>query len=375
MAYPEFDRHKLHILPLAERSNKLQIERDHVAPTAASGTLSAAAQTVLDETAARIRTARANQRPVVMAFGAHTIKNGLGPVLIALMQQGWVTHLATNGAGIIHDWEFAFQGQTSEDVEAYVDSGRFGIWEETGRFINLALRVGAWEGRGYGESVGALIHNDGLHIPGADELCAAAADAAADPERAAAAADLLGALQTFAIAPGRLVVEHPFKAYSAQAAAFALGIPFTSHPMFGHDIIYNHPMNHGPAIGRTAQRDYLRFAESISRIEGGVYLSVGSAVMSPMIFEKALAMSQNIALQRGEHIDNHYIAVVDLAASTWDWQNEGEPPMDNPAYYLRYCKTFNRMGGAMRYASADNRDFLLSLCRNLDQKEEGASRD
>ncbi len=100
-------------------------------------------------------------------------------------------------------------------------------------------------------------------------------------------------------------------------------------------------------------------------VDGGVYLSVGSAIMSPMIFEKALAMAQNVARQEGGHIDNHFIAVVDLAESTWNWQSDGEPPKDNPAYYLRYCKTFNRMGGTMRYASADNRDFLLSLCRAL----------
>ncbi|NQU40194.1 MAG: hypothetical protein HQ523_09605 [Lentisphaerae bacterium] len=366
MAYPEFDRHELRIFSLSERSNRVEIERDHVAPSSIGNPLSSTAQVVLDETVARIRRARAADRPVVLVFGAHTIKNGLGPVLIHLMRQGWVTHLATNGAGVIHDWELAYQGQTSEDVETHVQAGRFGIWEETGRFINLALRIGAWEGRGYGESVGALIHNDGLLIPEAKALCAAAADAARDPEHAAAAADLLGAIQDFGLPPGRLTVEHPYKAYSAQAVAFQLGIPFTSHPMFGHDIIYNHPMNHGPAIGRTAQHDYLRFAESISRIDGGVYLSVGSAVMSPMIFEKSLAMSQNMAMQRGEHIDNHFIAVVDLAPSSWDWKTQGEPPMDNPAYYLRYCKTFNRMGGTMRYASADNRDFLLSLSRELD---------
>ncbi len=366
MTYPEFDRQKLRVLPLAERTNKLNIERDHVPVDAAPNPLSKASAAVVAETTDRIRSARDDGRSVILAFGAHTIKNGLGPTLIHLMKQGWVTHLATNGAGIIHDWEFAFQGQTSEDVRAYVDAGQFGIWEETGRFINLALRVGAWEGRGYGESVGAMIENGGLDIPAADTLLAAAADADQYPDRAAGAADLLAAVRDFDLTPGRIEIPHPFKQYSAQAAAVRLGIPFTGHPMFGHDIIYNHPMNHGPAIGRTAQRDYLRFADSVTRIDGGVYLSVGSAIMSPMIFEKALSMAQNVARQAGGHIDDHFIAVVDLAESTWDWQMNGEPPMDNPAYYLRYCKTFNRMGGTMRYASADNRDFLLSLCRALE---------
>jgi len=367
MTYSEFDRQTLRVLPLAERTNKLDIERDHVPADATLRPLSEASAAVVGETATRIRAARDSGQSVILAFGAHTIKNGLGPVLIHLMEQGWVTHLATNGAGIIHDWEFAFQRQTSEDVRAGVDTGQFGIWEETGRFINLAVRVGAWEGRGYGESVGAMIESDGLDIPSIDQLCAAAAAVEDDPDRAAAAADLLLAVRDFALTPGRMKIPHPFKAYSAQAAAFRLGIPFTGHPMFGHDIIYNHPMNHGPAIGRTAQRDYLRFADSVMRIDGGVYLSVGSAIMSPMIFEKALSMAQNIERQSGGHIDNHFIAVVDLAEATWDWQANGEPPMDNPAYYLRYCKTFNRMGGTMRYASADNRDFLLSLCRALEE--------
>jgi hypothetical protein len=87
--------------------------------------------------------------------------------------------------------------------------------------------------------------------------------------------------------------------------------------------------------------------------------------MSPMIFEKALSMSQNLAIQEGGHISNHYMLIVDLAKSEWDWQKNGEPPADNPAYYLRYCKTFRRMGGEMQYLTADNRDFLLALYQEL----------
>jgi hypothetical protein len=184
-------------------------------------------------------------------------------------------------------------------------------------------------------------------------------------ERGAAALDLLGVIRRFGLKPGWMAVPHPLKACSAQAAAYRLGVPFTGHPMFGHDIIYNHPLNHGAAIGRTAQRDFLAFAHNVSQLQDGVYLSVGSAVMSPMIFEKALSMAQNLSLQKGTRIDRHYIAVVDLAESRWDWDKDGEPPMDNPAYYLRYCKTFSRMGGAMRYISSDNRDFLLALSAQL----------
>ena len=134
--------------------------------------------------------------------------------------------------------------------------------------------------------------------------------------------------------------------------------------MIGHDIIYNHPMNRGAGLGRCAERDFLTFAESVNRIDGGVYISIGSAVMSPMIFEKSLSMAQNIAIQRGEHYDNHYMQIVDLAKSDWDW-SQGEPPEENPAYYLRYNKTFSRMGGTMNYLQADNRDFLLALIRQL----------
>jgi hypothetical protein len=120
-------------------------------------------------------------------------------------------------------------------------------------------------------------------------------------------------------------------------------------------------------VGRTALTDFLCFADTISDIDYGVYLSVGSAVMSPMIFEKAFSMAQNIAIQRNNHIDNHFILVVDLADMEWDWTKEREPSADNPAYYMRYCKTFSRMGGEMNYLKADNRHFLLALHRKLNE--------
>jgi hypothetical protein len=172
-------------------------------------------------------------------------------------------------------------------------------------------------------------------------------------------------IQRFALEPGFRHIPHSFKKYSAQAAAFRLNIPFTAHPMFGQDIIYTHPVNNGAAIGRVALRDFLTYAEQVHQLEGGVYLSVGSAVMSPMVFEKSLSMSQNLELQEGRKITNHHMVIVDLAESLWDWQRDGEPPSDHPAYYLRFCKTFSRMGGTMRYVSADNRDFLLTLLREL----------
>ena len=366
MPYQKLDRSHLFMKKLSERYNKVSIEQDFIPITQEPAHLSDEGYRLVDKSADRICRAIQDQRSVMLTFGAHTIKNGMAPTLKALMQEGWVTHLSTNGAGIIHDWEFAFQGKSSEDVRGNVAHGQFGIWEETGLYINLALIVGAYEGLGYGESVGKMIDREGLQIPEVAELyLTAEAERATCPDRAAAAIDLAGVITKFKLHPGFMSIPHPYKAYSVQACAYALGIPFTGHPMIGHDIIYNHPMNHGAAIGRTALNDFLSFARSVSNLDHGVYLSVGSAVMSPMIFEKSLSMAQNLKIQENKHIDHHYMLIVDLAKSDWDWQNDGEPPMDNPAYYLRYCKTFQRMGGEMDYLTADNRDFLLALHQRL----------
>lgn len=367
MPYPLFDRHALHVKPLSARKDKVYIEKDHVSPAAEPRAFNAAGQRVIDETVERIVAARKANKSRMIAFGAHAIKNGLAPVFIKLIEDGWVTHLATNGAGIIHDWEFAFQGHSSEDVRGNVARGEFGIWQETGFYLNLAIIVGAYRGMGYGESVGAFVQNEGLEIPSEAALgeeIRACIDT--DASQAAAAADLLDRVRTFNLEPGWMSVPHPYKQYGLQAAAYRLGIPFTSHPMIGHDIIYNHPMNQCAAIGRAAERDFLSYAQSVYNLDGGVYMSIGSAVMSPMIFEKSLSMSQNLYIQRGEHIDHHYMVIVDLQESHWDW-TKGEPPMDNPDYYLRYNKSFNRMGGTMRYVTADNRDFLLALVKGMEK--------
>ncbi len=325
---------------------------------------------LIKRTAERIVSARKNKRSVMLVFGAHTIKNGLAPFLRELMREGWVTHMATNGAGIIHDWEFAFQGKSGEDVRENVKSGQFGIWEETGFFINLALIVGAFEGLGYGESIGKMINREGLEIPESSFLLDKARRMiSTDSETAAAAIDLLGAVSKNKLQPGFMSIPHPFKSFSVQCSAYELGIPFTGHPMFGHDIIYSHPMNNGAAIGRTALNDFLSYANSVSNLDGGVYISIGSAVMSPMIFEKSLAMSQNIEIRNNSHIDNHLMVIADLAKTDWDWSKNGEPPADNPAYYLRYCKTFSRMGGEMYYITADNRDFISGLYHELTGKD------
>lgn len=366
MNHPGFDRNRLLIRKLAERKNQVLIEKDHIPLTTRSRNLSKTDKYIIGKTAEKIKSARGKKRSVILAFGAHTIKNGLAPVLIELIKEGWVTHLATNGAGIIHDWEFAYQGKSGEDVRENVKNGEFGIWEETGLYINLALLVGAWEGLGYGESIGKMISAEGLNIPDTKFLLSEAARLMeSDPEKASAAIDLYGALGKNNLKPGFLSIPHPDKKYSVQCSAYDLKIPFTGHPMIGHDIIYNHPANHGAAIGRTALTDFLYFTHSVSNLDHGVYMSVGSAIMSPMIFEKALSMAQNTEIQRNGHIDNHFMIIADLAKAEWDWAKNGEPPHDNPAYYLRYCKTFNRMGGEMHFLTADNRDFLTELYHNL----------
>ena len=365
-----FDRSRMRYLPLDTRRNKVDIimsvvtEKDFAGPI--SGNLSDRIGRIADE----IVSARQRGSAVMCAFGAHAIKNGMGQLLGRLVQEGWVTHLATNGAGVIHDWEFAFQGESSEDVRENVALGRFGAWEETGLCINVALAVGAYRGLGYGESVGALIAQNGIEVPTRGELServtAPLETGTSQPSiwERGAAADLLGLIDYLSIPSGFLQVEHPYASYSAQALAYASGVPFTSHPMFGHDIIYTHRSNLGAAVGRTAERDFLSFVNGVENLEGGVYLSVGSAVMSPMVFEKSLSMVRNVLLPQGRDVRDCGIHVVDLQEQTWDW-NEGEPTADNPAYYLRFMKTFSRMGCRVDYTATDNRIFLTHLYRQL----------
>jgi hypothetical protein len=368
-----FDRSRITCHPLSERINKVDISAACISPENYQRPLSQELQDKLELIAEEITEAGKNNRSVICAFGAHAIKNGLGRLLGDMAGKGWISHLATNGAGIIHDWEFAFQGKSSEDVRENVRKGRFGAWEETGLYINLALAAGAYEGLGYGASIGSLIVRNGLVIPEREELLDCGEHVRnGDPGRSSAALDLYELIEDVKIPSGFFAVPHPYAAYSAQAAAFVNRKPFTGHPMFGHDIIYTHRANRGAAIGRTAERDFLEFVKNVENLEGGVYLSVGSAVMSPMIFEKALSMARNAAHgRRGEGCGNSItgcgIHVVDLQKSSWDW-TKGEPPPDNPAYYLRFMKTFNRMGCRTDYTSADNRDFFTGLYRALEKR-------
>jgi hypothetical protein len=165
---------------------------------------------------------------------------------------------------------------------------------------------------------------------------------------------------------GRVTVEHRWKHASILAQAYRLGVPITVHPGIGYDIISNHPVFNGGAIGRAAEWDFKLFAGSLRDLEGGVVLSVGSAIMGPQVFEKALSCVNNLRIQQGRDVvRGHSFYVVDLQdGGHWDWR-QGEPPKTNPAYYLRFCKSFSRMGGDLNYLQSDNVTFVHHLHRLL----------
>lgn len=363
-----FDRNRLVFRPLRDRKSRASVEEVAVDPDAPPPGAGEAGR-ALDEIAEAVRAARRRGAAVVLCHGAHLVRNGLGTVVDRLLREGWVTHVATNGAGSIHDWEFAFQGRSTEDVRENVAVGEFGMWEETGAVAGLALLVGAADGLGYGASIGRAISTEEIRIPSRDDLLRGVDRVlrGATPQETAASAarlDLLAALESAGIASGALSIPHPWKRYSVQAAAFELGVPLTVHPGVGQDIIYAHPLVDGAALGRAALEDFLLFASSIERLEGGVYLSVGSSVMSPMVFEKSLSMARNVRRQAGRSLDDFLIAVNDLARPSWDW-SRGEPPKDDPAYYVRFLKSFSRMGGRLVYVGTDNRIFLRNLYARL----------
>ncbi|MFA6110049.1 MAG: hypothetical protein WDA75_14875 [Candidatus Latescibacterota bacterium] len=360
------DTRRVRVRPLAERRSKHTLAEIAVDPDATPpdpGPMAGAISAIVG----RIRQARDQGAAVILAFGAHLVKNGLGPVVVRLLEEGWVTHLATNGAGTIHDWEYAFQGQSEEDVRAHVAQGCFGTWDETGRYLNLAVLAGAVEGLGYGESVGRFIAEEGCSLPGMAELADGLARWTSHPTDdplMPARAELLQAMLHHGLRPGRWEVLHPHRGFSLTANAWRLGVPLTVHPGIGYDIIYTHPMANGAALGRAAHRDFGVLAASVGRLEGGVFLSVGSAVMAPQVFEKGMSIANNLRAQEGAAPLRPFIAVNDLAAVDWDWST-GEPPADHPAYYLRFCKSFSRMGGELVFAHGDNRVLLRNLYRNL----------
>jgi Deoxyhypusine synthase len=200
-----------------------------------------------------IRTARAGDRGIVWGLGAHVIKTGLGPVIVDLMERGFVSALATNGAGVIHDFELALSGATSEDVDEALGPGRFGMAEETGRILNAAINEGVAQGLGLGQAVARRLRE---LRPRGEPL-------------------------------------------SVMAAAARLEIPVTVHVAIGTDIIHMHPDASGAALGEGSLRDFRYFVSNVSRLAGGVFLNCGSAVVLPEVFLKAVALVRN----RGTSLD------------------------------------------------------------------------
>jgi hypothetical protein len=362
---PALDLSRLRVRPLAERrsltsADAILLPRNGPVPDAPAEVVAAA-----DAAAERVRAARAKGASVILMYGAHLLRNGAALLLTDLMEQGWITHIATNGAGTIHDWEYAWFGQSTESVRENVADGTFGAWDETGRYHQLALAAGALAGLGYGGSLGRFIHSDGCDLPDPEMLVRMVSEFPTDA-MAAAAADLLGLIQRGGFQPGRQSLHHPWKQASLLAQAWRLGVEATVHPGIGYDIVACHPLYNGAVVGRAAGEDFRRFAGAVENLDDGVVFAVGSAVMAPQVFEKSLSCVHNLRGQDGRpNVSGHTIYVVDLQdGGNWDW-SQGEPPKTNPAYYLRFCKSFARMGGAMRYVQCDNALFIQLLCQRL----------
>ena len=361
MPYQQIDADKLKTYPLNSRKSKSKIEDIAIDPDSSPPSIDSELHESIEEIAKRILKAKEKNASIMLAFGAHLVKNGAGPILIKLMENGWFTHLATQGAGGIHDWEFAYLGRSEEDVRANVATGSFGTWEETGKFINLAVLLGATKGMGYGESLGALIENEGLEFPSISDLKNEISKGLEGSGKfLQAKLELLETMKKFNIKANFFQLKHPNKKFSIFGNAFRLKVPITVHPGIGYDIIYNNPYANGAALGRGAHIDFKIFINSVSNLYHGVFASIGSAIMAPQVFEKALSFANNIKLQSGEKVTDHYILINDLQKSVWDW-SKGEPPKSSPDYYLRFLKSFYRMGAEVRYISIDNRALLHNL--------------
>jgi hypothetical protein len=359
------DLARLKILPLEERRSLTKADEILVDPDSVAPPCSAQFAAVVDDCSLQIRAARERGAAVVLIYGAHLLRNGAARILERMMAAGWLTHLATNGAGTIHDWEYAWLGSSTESVEKNVATGTFGTWHETASNIHLALMAGALEGLGYGRALGRFILEDGATLPSPSELAAAISSNPAHP-LTAARADLLWAMRDQAWPEGRINVIHRWKHASILAQAARHDVPLTVHPGIGYDIIANHRVFNGAVIGRAGECDFKLFGGSLKNLDGGVVLSIGSAIMGPQVFEKALSCVNNLRLQAGQGvIRDHHFYVVDLQdGGNWDW-TKGEPPKSNPAYYLRFCKSYSRMGGDLHYVQADNLTFVHHLFYRL----------
>jgi hypothetical protein len=247
----------LKTVPIDERGGKVQVEhfaRPYRKGDGVAGLLDSLPK-ILAADAFRgvieaVRRAKAQKRAILWGMGGHVVKCGLADILLDLMRRGWVTGFVMNGAASIHDFEIAIAGQTSEDVEAVLPDGRFGAAEETGREMNLALSEGARDGLGMGEALGRRL------------------DKLAKPE---------------------------FAAHSMVASAYRANVPVTVHVAVGTDTPHTHPAADGPAIGAGTHRDFRLLCSLVRGLnDGGVYLNVGSAVVLPEVFLKAVSVVRNL---------------------------------------------------------------------------------
>lgn len=252
--YEEYDLSDVRTYPLASRVSKANVA-DFGKPYAKGAGLAAWLDSLpgmlgasdLRAVARAIVAARASGGGIIWGFGGHVIKTGLSPVFVDLAERGFVSAFATNGAGIIHDFEVALGGATSEDVDAALGPGQFGMADETGRLLNRAINDGASRSQGIGQAVGAFL----------------------------------------------LETQAPFAHLSVTATAARLGIPLTAHVALGTDIVHMHPDASGEAIGAASLRDFRYFASNVARLDRGVYLNCGSAVVLPEVFLKAVALARN----------------------------------------------------------------------------------
>ena len=315
--YERFDRRRVILEDVAGRGHDLHVE----GCLALGATAERYEHPLWADFVEQVKRARQAGRPVVLMMGAHPIKAGLSRFLVDLIERGWITHLATNGAGMIHDFELATLGGTSEDVARWIQTGRFGMWNQTSR-INDLVAAAARSDEGIGEALGRT-----------------------------------------------LVEEHaPHVELSLAAAGWRAGVPVTSHVGIGNDILHGHPNFDGAAWGKASDNDFLVFARTIQDLEGGVYINLGTAVMGPEVYLKALSMARNLARQQGQSIRHFTTAVFDLIDLPDNWQ-AGSPPKDQPQYYYRPWKTILLRtvadGGRSYYFRGDHRRTVPTLWADL----------
>ena len=323
MPYPTFDRSKLKLRPLSERDHDITTDQFPNLDTPIQPFDNPKLNTVTD----RIVEARKNNRPVILMIGAHVIRSGAAPYLIDLMERGFITHIAGNGACAIHDYELALMGATTESVPRYIRTGEFGLWTESGN-LNIIAQEAVNKNIGLGEAVGQNIIENNL----------------------------------------------PHTHISVFAAAVRLNIPITVHVSLGYDIVHEHPNCDGASIGASSYTDFLVFTESVSHLEGGVLLNIGTAIMGPEVYLKALSMVRNVAHQQGHTIAKFTTAVFDLIPLGDDIETEA--PKTDSRYYYRPFKTILvrtvRDGGESYYIQGDHKVTIPNLYQQVVIKKESA---